>query len=63
MLNFQGTVYIKNGFCLKIIPRGGSILNVNPGSVLIINQQNSITVLTDERLKEIYDEVMASKQV
>ena len=39
MLNFQGTVYIKNGFCLKITIRGGSILSVNPGSVLIINQQ------------------------
>ena len=39
MLNFQGTVYIKNGFHLKITTWGGSILNVNPGSVLIINQQ------------------------
>ena len=38
MLNFQGTVYIKNGFHLKITTWGGSILNVNPGSVLIINQ-------------------------
>ena len=38
MLNFQGAVYIKNGFYLKLIPLGGSILNVNPGSVLIINQ-------------------------
>ena len=39
MLNFQGTVYIKNGFYLKATILGGSILSVNPGSVLIINQQ------------------------
>ena len=47
MLNFQGAVYIKNGFCLKIIPLGGSILNVNPGSVLIINQQHSSVITTE----------------
>lgn len=42
MLKFQGTVYIKNGFCLKITTQCGSILSVNPGSVLIINQQQDI---------------------
>lgn len=57
MLNFQGAVYIKNGFCLKIIPLGGSILNVNPGSVLIINQQlvpieDAVNIAVNECIKE-----------
>lgn len=49
MLNFQGAVYIKNGFCLKIIPLGGSILNVNPGSVLIINQQKAHDIIDEKK--------------
>ena len=39
MLNFQGTVYIRNGITYSLPLIGGSIFLVNPGSVLIINQQ------------------------
>ena len=49
MLNFQGTVYIKNGFCIKITTKGGLILSVNPGSVLIINQQKLYMTLIIEK--------------
>lgn len=38
MLNFQGTVYIRNGITYSMPLIGGSIFLVNPGSVLIINQ-------------------------
>ena len=38
MLNFQGTVYIRNGIPYSLPLIGGSIFLVNPGSVLIINQ-------------------------
>lgn len=39
MLNFQGTVYIRNRITYSLPFKGGSILLVNPGSVLSINQQ------------------------
>lgn len=38
MLNFQGTVYIRNGITYSLPLMGGSIFHVNPGSILIINQ-------------------------
>ena len=38
MLNFQGTVYIRNRITYSLPFKGGSILLVNPGSVLSINQ-------------------------
>ena len=38
MLNFQGTVHIRNGITYSLPLIGGSIFLVNPGSVLIINQ-------------------------
>ena len=42
MLNFQGTVYIRNGITYSLPLIGGSIFLVNPGSVLIINQQGGV---------------------
>ena len=44
MLNFQGTVYIRNGITYSLPLIGGSIFLVNPGSVLIINQQQSSVI-------------------
>ena len=38
VLNFQGTVYIRNGITYSLPLIGGSIFLVNPGSILIINQ-------------------------
>mgnify|MGYP000843893347 CR=1 FL=1 len=38
MLNFQGTVYIRNRITYSLSIYGGSIFLVNPGSVLSINQ-------------------------
>ena len=42
MLNFQGTVYIRNRITYSLPFKGGSILLVNPGSVLSINQQHQV---------------------
>jgi hypothetical protein len=39
VLNFQGTVYIRNRITYSLSIYGGSIFLVNPGSVLSINQQ------------------------
>ena len=38
MLNFRGSVYFRNWISYSLPLLGGSILIVNPGSVLIINQ-------------------------
>lgn len=38
VLNFQDTVYIRNGITYSLPLIGGSIFLVNPGSILIINQ-------------------------
>ena len=40
VLNFQGTVYIRNGITYSLPLIGGSTFLVNPGSFLIINQQH-----------------------
>lgn len=40
VLNFQGTVYIRNGITYSLPLIGGSIFLVNPGSFLIINRQH-----------------------
>ena len=47
MLNFQGTVYIRNRITYSLPFKGGSILLVNPGSVLSINQQFVKHILFD----------------
>ena len=47
MLNFQGTVYIRNRITYSLPFKGGSILLVNPGSVLSINQQLSSKVFIE----------------
>lgn len=41
MLNFRGSVYFRNWISYSLPLLGGSILIVNPGSVLIINQQEA----------------------
>ena len=49
MLNFQGTVYIRNGITYSLPLIGGSIFLVNPGSVLIINQHQPAEFLPGQR--------------
>ena len=46
MLNFQGTVYIRNGIAYSLPLIGGSIFLVNPGSILIINQHTYLFLKT-----------------
>ena len=53
MLNFQGTVYIRNGITYSLPLIGGSIFLVNPGSVLIINQQSLVG--KNKEFKELHD--------
>ena len=49
MLNFRGSVYFRNWISYSLPLLGGSILIVNPGSVLIINQQPSLVAMDHER--------------
>ena len=50
MLNFQGTVYIRNGITYSLPLIGGSIFLVNPGSILIINQHDGLCAIVQDRL-------------
>ena len=51
MLNFQGTVYIRNGITYSLPLIGGSIFLVNPGSVLIINQQYNTRIADSNEIE------------
>lgn len=62
MLNFRGSVYFRNWISYSLPLLGGSILIVNPGSVLIINQQllqirliSGVVQRVQSVLEEIYN--------
>ena len=54
MLNFQGTVYIRNGITYSLPLIGGSIFLVNPGSVLIINQHVVVVIIIVTTITEVF---------